>query len=36
MAEERQYSHGRHVASDALRGLAVGIPGCAGSEADGA
>lgn len=27
MAEERQYSHGRHVASDALRGLAVGIRG---------
>lgn len=29
MAEERrfEYSHGRHVASDALRGLAVGIRG---------
>ncbi len=27
MAEERQYSHGKHVASDALRGLAVGIRG---------
>ncbi|MDE0467083.1 MAG: hypothetical protein OYL97_08495 [Candidatus Poribacteria bacterium] len=27
MAEEKQYSHGKHVASDALRGLAVGIRG---------
>ena len=27
MVEVRQYSHGRHVASDALRGLAVGIRG---------
>lgn len=27
MVQVRQYSHGRHVASDALRGLAVGIRG---------
>ena len=27
MAEERQYSHSKHIGADALRGLAVGIRG---------